>query len=135
MKRIIDKLKIHNRIRVGYGTAFFLLLISYLVTLYSNRQLLTQAEWVDHTNNTIMHLEKIFSDIKDGETGVRGYAIMKDPRFLDPYFTSKPRVDSTFNLLQAETSDNQIQQRRLDTLGHLINEKFTFLQNGITMLR
>ena len=135
MKRIIDKLKIHNRIRVGYGTAFFLLLISYLVTLYSNRQLLTQAEWVDHTNNTIMHLEKIFSDIKDGETGVRGYALMKDPRFLDPYFTSKPRVDSTFNLLKVETSDNQIQQRRLDTLGNLIHEKFAFLQNGITMLR
>ena len=85
MKRIINKLKIHNRIRVGYGTAFFLLLISYLITLYYNQQLLEQSQWVDHTNNTIIHLEKIMSDLKDAEIGARGYVVMKDLRFLDPY--------------------------------------------------
>ena len=134
MKRIIDKLKIHNRIRVGYGTAFFLLLISYLITLYSNQQLLKKAEWVDHTNNTIIHLEKIMSDIKDGETGVRGYAIMKDPLFLDTYYTSKTRVDAAYKLLKAETIDNKIQQERLDTLSNLIDEKFGIMRQGIKLL-
>ncbi len=100
MKRIIDKLKIHNRIRVGYGTAFFLLLISYLITLYSNKKLSEQSGWVDHTNNTIIHLEKIMSDIKDGETGARGYALTKDAHFLDPYYTSRARVDTSYNLLK-----------------------------------
>ncbi|MEO5595145.1 MAG: CHASE3 domain-containing protein [Chitinophagaceae bacterium] len=134
MKRIIDKLKIHNRIRVGYGTAFFLLLISYVITLYSNQQLLKKAEWVDHTNNIIIHLEKIMSDIKDGETGVRGYAIMKDPRFLDSYYTSKTRVDAAYKLLKEETTDNQIQQQRLDTLNNLVDKKFGIMQQGIQLL-
>ena len=40
MKRIIKKFRIDKRIRVGYGSAFFILLISYLVTLYINRQVL-----------------------------------------------------------------------------------------------
>ena len=134
MKRIIDKLKIHNQIRVGYGTAFFLLLISYLVTLYANRQLLNQAELVDHTNKTITHLETIVSDIKDGETGVRGYVIMKDIQFLDPYYTSKSKVDSTFQLLKNETS-NTLQQERLDTLKPLIDTKFDILETGIALFR
>jgi len=134
MKRIIDKLKIHNQIRVGYGTAFFLLLISYLVTLYANRQLLNQAELVDHTNKTITHLETIVSDIKDGETGVRGYVIMKDIQFLDPYYTSKSKVDSTFQLLKNETS-NTLLQERLDTLKPLIDTKFNILETGIALFR
>lgn len=38
MKKIINKFRIDSRIRVGYGSAFFLLLLSYIVTLYANRQ-------------------------------------------------------------------------------------------------
>jgi signal transduction histidine kinase len=135
MKSIIDKLKIHNRIRVGYGTAFFLLLISYILTLFANRQLLNQAKWVDHTNKIIFHLENLLSDIKDGETGLRGYAIMKDPHFLEPYYTSKSRVDVSYNFLKSETDDNPLQQRRLDTLHNLVAEKFTIMQYGISLLR
>lgn len=135
MKRIIDKLKIHNRIRVGYGTAFFLLLACYLLTLYNNKLLLQQAEWVDHTNYTIIHLEKILSDIKDGETGVRGYAIMKDTRFLDSYFTSKSRVDSSYQLLKGATNDNPLQHQRLDTLHTLADQKFSLMRLGIDALR
>ncbi|MEP7277513.1 MAG: CHASE3 domain-containing protein [Bacteroidota bacterium] len=135
MKRIINKLKIHNRIRVGYGTAFFLLLVSYLVTLFANSRLLTQADFVDHTNKTITHLETILSDIKDGETGVRGYVIMKDPRFLDSYYTSKSRVDSTYELLKNEMFKTAIQLERLDTLHRLIDTKFILIQAGLTLFR
>jgi len=135
MKRIINKLKIHNRIRVGYGTAFFLLLISYLITLYYNQQLLEQSQWVDHTNNTIIHLEKIMSDLKDAEIGARGYVVMKDLRFLDPYYTSKDRVDAAFKLLRAETADNKLQRERLDTLKKLIDQKFIIIQKGLTSVR
>jgi signal transduction histidine kinase len=43
MKKIINKLRIDSRIRVGYGTAFFLLLLSYIITLYANRQFYRQT--------------------------------------------------------------------------------------------
>jgi len=134
MKRIIDKLKIHNRIRVGYGTAFFLLLISYLITLYTNEQAYKQSKDVEHTNKTIIQLEKLMSDLKDGETGARGYAVMRDTRFLDPYFTSKTRVDSTLHLMAVDIKD-PTQQRRLDTLRQLIATKFVIMQNGVQLLR
>jgi signal transduction histidine kinase len=135
MKRIIDKLKIHNRIRVGYGTAFFLLLISYVITLIANQQLLDQAAFLDHTNKTMTHLEAVLSAIKDGETGMRGYVIIKDPHFLDPYYTSRSRVDSMYTLLKQEIPGTGVQRERLDTLHQLIETKFELLRNGIALFQ
>ena len=43
MKKNINKFRIDTRIRVGYGTAFFLLLLSYITTLYANRQFYKEA--------------------------------------------------------------------------------------------
>ena len=114
--------------------AFFLLLISSLVTLFTNRQLLDQAKYVDNTNNTITRLEKLMSDVKDGETGARGYAVMHDVNFLQPYYTSKTKVDTTFALLKKEAVE-KIQQERLDTLRVLIDTKFSIIHNGIALLR
>ena len=46
MKTTIKKFAGDLRIHVGYGTAFFLLLISYLLTLYDNSELLKMAREV-----------------------------------------------------------------------------------------
>ena len=132
MKKIIKKFTIDRNVRVGYGTAFFLLLLSYLLTLYANRQLLKEARLVDHTNRVLTHLESILSNVKDAETGSRGYFIMKDMRFLDPYFPSKSKADSIHALLKGELGDNPLQVRRLDTLNRLIDNRFQVLQQNIT---
>jgi signal transduction histidine kinase len=134
MKRIIDKLKIHNRIRVGYGTAFFLLLISYIVTIIVDNRVLEQASHVDSTNTIITRLEKIISDVKDGETGARGFAYMQDTGFLTPYYNSHARIDSSLTILRAGISD-PVQKNRLDTLDSLINEKYAIMQGGIRRLK
>ncbi len=45
------------RIRVGYGTAFSLLLMSYLLTLYANSELLKAARLVGYSNRVITQSE------------------------------------------------------------------------------
>jgi len=41
------------RIRVGYGTAFLLLLVSYVLTLYANSELLKEARLIGYSNRVI----------------------------------------------------------------------------------
>ncbi|MEI9910396.1 MAG: CHASE3 domain-containing protein [Bacteroidota bacterium] len=77
MKRILKRTKTEKGIRNVYITAFILLLLAYLVNLYSNRQLVKQAAVVAHTNDVIKKLNNMLDKIKDGETGVRGYVITK----------------------------------------------------------
>ncbi len=61
MKTALRKFAIDLRIRVGYGTAFFLLLSSYLLTLYANSELLKEAMLVDHSNKIIIETEALAS--------------------------------------------------------------------------
>lgn len=53
MKTTISKFADDFRIRVGYGTAFGLLLTSYLLTLYANSELLKEARLVQASNHRI----------------------------------------------------------------------------------
>src|SRR5882757_7725619 len=127
MKTVIRKFAIDLRIRVGYGTAFFLLLLSYVLTLYANSELLKQARLVDSSNKIILQVEGLISSLKDAETGMRGYLLMKDASFLQPYEQSKQTADSIFQALKSETLNDPDRQDALNTLGGLINKKYQLM--------
>jgi signal transduction histidine kinase len=130
MINVLKQLKIDFRIKIGYGAAFILLLISYILTWYANQQLLTQSRLVIHSNIVINHMEDLASYMKDAETGVRGYVIVKDKSFLEPYYKSKGAIDTTFSLLKKETIDNTSQQILLYTVKKYIDEKYDMLAYG-----
>ena len=126
----LKQLKNDFRIKMGYGAAFVLLLISYILTWYANQELVIQSRLVIHSNAVISHMEGLASYMKDAETGVRGYALVKDTSFLDPYYKSRSAIDSTFKLLKAETIDNTDQQILLYTVKKYIDEKYDILEAG-----
>jgi signal transduction histidine kinase len=131
MKTVIRKFAIDLRIRVGYGTAFFLLLSSYLLTLYANSELLKEANLVDHSNKIIIGTEALASDIKDAESGFRGYLLMNEPRFLFPYKESRHAVDSVYSDLIAETTHDHEESSDLATLRRLIDKKYDVMDTGL----
>jgi len=131
MKTVIKKFAIDLHVRVGYGTAFFLLLISYLLTLYANSELLKQTRLVDRSNKVILQVESLLSSLKDAETGLRGYLLMNDPSFLRPYENSKTLADSIYSALQAETIDDPPLQTHLSTLKNLIAKKYELMSFAI----
>jgi signal transduction histidine kinase len=131
MKTAIRQFAIDLRVRVGYGTAFFLLLSSYLLTLYANSKLLKEAILVDHSNKIIIETEALASDIKDAESGFRGYLLMKDPRFLYPYKESRHSVDSLYSGLLMETRGDQEEHSDIATLRRLIDKKYEVMDTGL----
>ena len=131
MKTVIKKFAIDLGIRVGYGAAFLLLLISYLLTLYANSELLKQAQLVDHSYKVITRVENLFSSLKDAETGMRGFLIMKDQIFLHPYKESKASADSVYTLLQKDTRSDADQQSRLATLRTLMDKKYELMEFAV----
>ena len=127
MLNVIKQLQIDKRIRAGYGAAFIVLLISYLLTLYANQQLKNQTNTLIRTNNIINNLEYLISGVKDAETGARGYILVNDKNFLDPYHASFKKVDSTFSLLKREYSNSGEKINVLDNLKKLIDKKYDYL--------
>lgn len=131
MKTVIKKFAIDLHIRVGYGTAFFLLLLSYMLTLYANSELLKQAHLVDKSNKIVNQVQGLLSSLKDAETGLRGYLLMHDSAFLTPYISSKSSSDSIFNVLETETADDAPLQTHLRTLKNLMTKKYELIESVI----
>jgi len=135
MINILKQLRLDYRIKVGYGAAFLLLLVSYLLTWYANQDLISQSKLVTHSNTTITHMEDLGSYVKDAETSVRGYIIMKDENYLVPFYDSRKNVNNTFYLLEADTKDNTSQQILLYTAKSLIDQKYDRLEAGIHLVK
>ena len=128
MIKSLKDLAFDFRIKAGYTSAFVLLLISYILTLYGNNQLMKQTAWVNHTNEIIRNLETLASGMKDAETSLRGYVVTKDSNFLLPYKNSFTAVDNAFAKLNSQTLDNQVQQQNLKELTKLITNKYDILK-------
>jgi len=118
------KFPVDLHIRVGYGTAFFLLLITFLLTLYANSELLKQARLVDGSNKIIIQMEGMLSSLKDAESSVRGYLLIGDQRFLYPYDNSRRVTDSLFNAIQRETFADTAIWDDMDMLRKLIEKSY-----------
>ncbi len=131
MENMIKIAKGKKRIRNGYVIAFVLILLSYFLTAYANRQLIKQSATVQHTNKIISDLELMLSKIKDAETGVRGYVITKDLNYLAPYYGSHEMSDSLYKVLLVDTKDNPHQQERLHRLKKSFDRRFEILSYSL----
>jgi signal transduction histidine kinase len=129
------KLNTEGKIRAGYIAAFILLFVAYLFIYSTIGQMNKQSQWINHTNEVITRLELLVSNIKDAETGVRGYVIMKDNKFLSPYYSGIREIPKESAALRVLTRDNLLQQKRLDTLQGLIDIRLTTLRNNIEIFR
>jgi signal transduction histidine kinase len=86
---------------------------------------------VDHSNKIIIETEALASDIKDAESGFRGYLLMNDPRFLYPYKESRVAIDSVYSALLMETTHDHEEHSDLATLRRLIDKKYDVMDTGL----
>jgi signal transduction histidine kinase/DNA-binding response OmpR family regulator/CHASE3 domain sensor protein len=120
-----------RNLRLGFGISLVLLLASSVASYYTINKLISSAEWVDHTNNVLKVSESIISNIKDGESGQRGYLLTGQQDFLQPYNGSYERTMNDFRELKKITADNTEQQINCDSLEGLIGKRFGVLQQSI----
>ena len=119
------------RLVTGYVIAFILLLISDLVTLYSNRELIKQTALVTHNHKVISDLDNLYFQVKDGVTGYRGFILTKDSNFLEPFYESLVKSDSILLILEKEIEDNKNQQQNLKKIKLLIEQKFNIIEKTL----
>jgi signal transduction histidine kinase len=76
-------------------------------------------DWRLHTTAVLETLQKAMDAIVDQETGVRGYLITGDEKFLEPYHRGGDAYTAAIQKITDLTSDNPAQQSRLEELNHL----------------
>jgi signal transduction histidine kinase len=126
-------LKIRNR--WGYFIAFVLLLISYFLIFFIIQKLAKQGESISQSYDVINTLESIKAEITDAETGVRGYALTKDVRFLKPYSTGSKKVFELLNNLKGLTAGYEPYKSKRDSLSAMINKRLADLRDFIQIFQ
>nr|WP_314533154.1 response regulator [uncultured Pseudomonas sp.] len=112
---------------VGVVSAvFFVSLITYL---------LSTIQWVEHTDRVINNANEAVKLTVDLETGMRGFLLSGDDKFLEPYETARPRIKVALNTLLELTGDNPVQTDRLRRLEALQAEWAAYAQSMIDLQR
>ena len=71
----------------------------------------------------------------DAETGHRGYIITGKPSYLEPLEIARIKVQPHIDQMRARFVDNTEQNRRLDQVEVLVQEKFKEMQRTIAIRR
>jgi CHASE3 domain sensor protein len=108
------------------SAVFFVSLITYLLSV---------IQWVEHSDRVINNVNEAAKLTVDLETGMRGFLITGDERFLDPYEVARPRIIGELRGLQDLVTDNPQQVDRLKRLEALQVEWNNYAQSMIQLRR
>ncbi|MCW8092461.1 CHASE3 domain-containing protein [Alteromonas sp. ASW11-130] len=115
--------------------AISVLIMNFTVFIVSQNMTNTSERWVRHTHEVIILGKSLLSNVKDAETGQRGFLVTEDQAYLEPYHDGTTQADRNLNALINKTSDNPSQTTRLNELSGLITEKFEELRLTIQLTK
>jgi len=123
------RLKLTLLISFLFVTAIGNSLFFFQLTSYEEDKLF----WVNHTHEVISYSERFLSNLKDTETGQRGYLLTNDASYLQPYHAGLIDSKANFQKLKELTKDNPKQQERLDLIHEKVGIKFAELAQSIEL--
>jgi methyl-accepting chemotaxis protein len=126
---------VSKRLVAGFGLAALTLALIAVVSYLNTYRLIENDTWVAHTYQVQTELADLLSELKDAETGQRGYLITGVDSYLEPYQSALPAIKRTIEAVRKLTADNPNQQRRLAALSPLIDAKSAELKQTIDLRR
>jgi methyl-accepting chemotaxis protein len=124
-----------RRLVAGFGLAGLTLLLVAFVSYRNITGLIENNGLVEHSHQVRIELANLLSELKDAETGQRGYLLTGVDSYLEPYETALPEIKTTFAKVVELTADNPLQKPRLAKLPQLIDAKLAELRQTIELRR
>lgn len=124
-----------RKIAIGFAVSFLLLLGIGSVAYRSLDSLTRTSYAVAHTHVVLEHVAGLLGQLKDAETGQRGFVITGDEAYLEPYQAAVGAVARQVKELRELTADNPNQQRRIDAAQALVSAKLAELRRIIDLRR
>ena len=117
----------------GLAAALILMIASAVIAYRSVDRFAARADLVQHSHVVINQTNVLLSELKDAETGSRGYLLTRDKQFLEPYEQAVRVLPAQLQTLKALTRDNADQQQAVAALGQLTVRQLAILRQGIAL--
>lgn len=103
---------------IALGTVIY----GVVVSTVNTRHNLRDTERVARSRQVLSSLKDVQRQMLDLETGARGYVIVGEPEYLEPYERALARVDVELRKLMDLTRDSPAQQARIGLFKEVMNE-------------
>ena len=101
-RRQLERVPLSYRVGAAGVALVLVLVFNALIALQSAQHVFQQQELLRSGVNAQHRIDLIMSDVKDVETGVRGYFIGGEPRYLEPYQSGREAASKELAALDAE---------------------------------
>ena len=129
------KWNVGTKIAAGFGLALAIFVIVGAVSYRSTSELIEASNLRQHTYEVLRRLAETESLAVDMQNSVRGYAITREDRELEPYQTALGRADKVIQEIRKLTADSSRQQQRLDALEPSVKSRLDFFRETIDAIR
>jgi CHASE3 domain sensor protein len=132
---MFDNWTFGRRLATGFGLAGLIFLVIAVVAYRSTDSLIQNDGLVRHSYQVRAEFATLLSELKDAETGQRGYVITGEDSYLEPHTAAIGEIKTTLSELRDLTADSPSQQQRLKALSPLIDAKLAELAQTIELRR
>ena len=127
------KWTIGTKIGAGYAVALAILAVLGVLSYRNTTDMIESIQLRVHTYQVFDSIQGLLAALQDAETGQRGYILVGENSYLEPYQNGLNAIDQKLKYLRKLTADNPNQQRRLDELNPLVTSKLAELKETIDL--
>ena len=128
-----ERKQFFQRVAGGFGLASAILVLIGVISYQNTRILIDNNNQVQKTQEKINKLEELLSEMKDAETGQRGYILTGQESYLEPYQAVVGNIEQKIVELRDLITDQSNQQKQFATLEPLIAAKLAILKQTIDL--
>jgi CHASE3 domain sensor protein len=120
---------------IGYALIFAILIAGGALGVRNVIVLRKTEAAVAHTHEVLGAIETLMSTVKDAETGHRGFLLVKDDSYLEPYTTAMASVARARSNLATLVADHPLQTQRLAAVLPIVTRRLDVLNDGVALVR
>ncbi|MBP9796189.1 MAG: CHASE3 domain-containing protein, partial [Chitinophagales bacterium] len=117
----------NRNLRVVFIAAICFVVVLSVFSYNRINALIDTSALVNHTTKVTLELEKVIGNLKDAETGHRGYLLTHDSLFLEPFTNGLIEYSQNIKELKQLTLENPEQHQSLETVERLANNREDYL--------
>ncbi|WP_432711013.1 response regulator, partial [Pedobacter sp.] len=125
------KFSFKQQVFTGFAISLLFVLFTAVTSYLSVKSFQQDASWQSHTHQVINTAERINLEISKAESGLRGYILTNNPKYLEPYENNSISVLNSLRELENLVSDNPVQTQRVDSVKLMISQKLGIMRETL----
>src|SRR5260370_41555621 len=112
-----------RKFATGYAVAIAVLILDILIMFWNLNSISKIWDALALSHDTVMGLDDVLSNLRDAETGQRGFLLTGDERYLEPYTKSHRVVATSIDRLGSLVANNVIRLEHLHEVAEATSDK------------